>query len=175
MVWLRTSTWSLLDATTAIDSPAAWAASHRRAIVVEVDVEGAGVDPAVTLVGVEGGGVAVSQLERRGGLPGVGEPVEPLERLDATVGAQLGDESAAADGLQLARITDQGETPPSLVDETDQVVEIGRRQHPGLVHDHGAAGGHVEDAGERGVVVPVVEERRQAGVAVARLVLAAIA
>ena len=86
----------------------------------------------------------MSQLERRGGLPGVGEPVEPLERLDAAVGAQLGDESAAADGLQLARIADQGETPPSLVDETDQLMEIGRGQHGGLVDDHGAAGGHVE-------------------------------
>ena len=78
---------------------------------VEVVVEGAGDDPAVGFVGVERVGVAGSQLQRRGGFPGVGEAVEAFELVDAAVGAQLGEQAAAADALQLAGVADEGEPP----------------------------------------------------------------
>ena len=45
----------------------------------EVVVERAGDDPVVGFVGVEGAGITGSQLQRRGGLPVVGEAVEVFE------------------------------------------------------------------------------------------------
>ena len=77
----------------------------------EVLVEGAGDDPAVGFVGVERPRVAGSQQQRRGGFPGMGEAVQPFELVDAAVGAQLGEQAAAADSLQLAGIADEGEPP----------------------------------------------------------------
>ena len=102
----------------------------------EVVVEGAGDDPAVRLVGVERGGVAASQLQRRGGFPGVGEAVEAFElarrgrwrtarrtgrrgrRPAAGAGHRPG---RAATGCRSARV--------------DELVEGGGGQHPGLVDD----------------------------------------
>ena len=78
---------------------------------VEVVVEGAGDDPAVRLVGVERSWVTGSQLQGRGCFPAVGEAVEAFELFDAAVGAQLGEQPAAADALQLARVADEGEPP----------------------------------------------------------------
>ena len=57
------STWSLVVVVIATDSPAAWRSIHMPAIVVEVLGEGAGDDPPVGFVGVEGTQVAVAQLE----------------------------------------------------------------------------------------------------------------
>ncbi len=42
----------------------------------------------------------------------MGEAVEPFELFDAAVGAEFGEQSAAADALELAGITDEGEPPP---------------------------------------------------------------
>ena len=88
----------------------------------EVVVEGAGDDPAVGFVGVEGGGVTASQLQGRGGFPGVGEAVEAFELVDAAVDAQLGEQATPTDALQLAGVADQGEAPP---------VPSGERRRPG--------------------------------------------
>ena len=77
----------------------------------EVLVEGAGDDPAVRLVGVEGARVTGSHEQRRGGLPAVGEAVQAFELVDPAVGAQLVEQAAAADALQLAGVTDQGQPP----------------------------------------------------------------
>ena len=74
-------------------------------------VECAGDDPVVGFVGVEGAGITGSQLQRRGSLPVVGEAVQLFEVVDSAVGAQLGEQAATADGLQLAIVTNQHETP----------------------------------------------------------------
>ena len=95
-------------------------------------------------IGVERSRVTGSQLQRRGGFPRVGEAVEPFEALDATVDAELGEEAAAADALELAWVTDQGEPPAVRVGEGDQLVEGGRRDHAGLVHDKRRAGRQLE-------------------------------
>ena len=78
---------------------------------VEVVVEGAGDDPAVGLVGVERRRVAGAQLQRGGGFPRVGEAVEAGQLVHPAGGAQLGEQPAPADGLQLAGVTDQREPP----------------------------------------------------------------
>ena len=70
-------------------------------------MDGAGDDPAVGLVGVERAGFAGSQPQGRGGLPRMGEPVQPFELLDAAVGAQLGEQAAPADTLELSRVADE--------------------------------------------------------------------
>ena len=109
--WLMVSTWSLVDATNAAGRPCWWLVDPGVGHAGEVLVEGAGDDPAVGLVGVEGAWVAGSQQQRRGGLPGVGEAVQPFELVDAAVGAQLGEQAAPSDALQLAGIADEGEPP----------------------------------------------------------------
>ena len=114
---------------------------QRSAMSVEVVVEGAGDDPAVGLVGVEGARVAVSQLQRGGGFPRVGEAVDAVELVDPAGGAQLGEQAAAPDGLQLAGVTDEREPPAVPVGEVDEAVEVGGAEHPGLVDDHRRAGG----------------------------------
>ncbi len=78
---------------------------------------GAGDDPAVGLVGVEGAWVAVSQLQGRGGFPVVGEAVDAFELDRAAGGAQLGEHATTADGLELAGVTDQHEPPLLRVGE----------------------------------------------------------
>ena len=101
---------------------------------VEVLVEGAGNDPAVGLVGVEATWVTASQLQRRGSFPGVGETVQAFEVLDTAVDAQLGEQAAPADTLQLSRVTHQGDPPPVPVGEGHELVQRRRGQHAGLVH-----------------------------------------
>ena len=72
MAWLMVSTWSLVEATTAMLRPLSWWSIQVAAMRCEVVVEGAGDDAAVGLVGVEGRGVtgiAVAATRRlpRGG------------------------------------------------------------------------------------------------------------
>ena len=112
MARLMASTWSLVEATTATLRPRVVVVDPGGGDAGEVVVEGAGDDPAVGLVGVEGARVAGSQLQGRGGFPAVGEAVDVFELVDAAGGAQLGEQAAAADGLQLARVADEGEPPP---------------------------------------------------------------
>ena len=104
--------------------------------VLKVRVEATGGDPAVGGVGVEHGGVTVSQQERRGGLPPRTEPVHSDEFVDASGSAEFGEESAAADGLELAGVTHQHDPPPVPVGERDEVVEGGGADHARLIHDH---------------------------------------
>ena len=89
----------------------------------EVIVEVAGDDPVVGFVGVEGAGIAGSQLQRRGRLPVVCEAVEAFEVVDSAVGAQLGEQAATADGLQLAMVTDEHEAPPVRLGETHELMQ----------------------------------------------------
>ena len=93
------------------------------------------VDAAVRLVGVDRDGVAVSQLERCGGFPGVGEPVDVGQQVGAAGGAQFGEHPTPTDGLQLIRVTDQHQPPPVGVGEGDQPGEVGGADHAGLVDD----------------------------------------
>ena len=78
---------------------------------VEVLVEPAGTDSIVVLVVAERCGVAVSQLEGRGGFPPVGEPVDRVEFDHPAGGAEFGEHATAGDGLELLGVTDQGEAP----------------------------------------------------------------
>jgi hypothetical protein len=68
----------------------------------EVLGEPAGDDAAVRLVGVERCRVTASQLQRRGCLPRMGEAVEAFELFDAAIGAQLGEQPATTDTLELS-------------------------------------------------------------------------
>ena len=72
----------------------------------QVILEGAGVDAAVVLVGGEGVGVAGAQMQRGGGLPGVGEAVDADQFVGAAGGGQLGEESASSDRLELSGVAD---------------------------------------------------------------------
>ena len=126
------------------------------------------------LVGIERSGVTGTQLQGRGCFPVVGEPVQSLELLDTAVGAQLGEQAAATDALELARITNQREPPPVAIDEGDELVEGGRGEHPGLVHNERRAGRQPELGKRRPVgALPLVEQLgdgvgRDAGVALHR-------
>ena len=85
-------------------------------------VDRSGDDPVVGFVGVEGSGITASQLQRRGSLPVVFEAVEMFEVVDSAVGAQLGEQAATADGLQLTIVTDQHETPLVRLGETHELM-----------------------------------------------------
>ena len=65
--------------------------------------------------------------------------MQTLELLDAAVGAQLGEQAAAADALELAVIADQRRPPPVACGQVDELVQGGSRQHPGLVDDQRCA------------------------------------
>jgi hypothetical protein len=109
--------------------------------VVDVFVERCGEDAVVVEVGVEAGGVAVSQFEGRGGFPVVVEPVDGVELDRASGGAQFGEHAATRDRVELVRVTDEREPPPVLVGEVGELVEVGGGEHAGLVDDDRRAGG----------------------------------
>ena len=88
--------------------------------------------------------VAAWQLQGRGGFPTVGEAVESFQGFDAAVGAEFGDESAAADALELAGIADEGEPPVVPVGEGDELVEGWCGEHAGFVDDECRAGRKLE-------------------------------
>ena len=105
------STWSLVDATSADARPSLVVGDPGVGHPGQVVLEGAGDDPAVRLVGVEGARVTGSHEQRRGGLPRMLEAVQAFELVDAAVGAQLVEQAAAADALQLAGIADERQPP----------------------------------------------------------------
>ena len=75
------------------------------------------------------------------------------------VAQQFGEHAAAADGLELVRVTDQDEPPVGVVGELGQAVEVAGGEHAGLVDDHGGAGGRGATVGrEVGRSGPFVEE-----------------
>ena len=115
-----------------------------RGDAVEMLLERAGNDAVVRLIGVKSAWITASQLQGRGGFPAVDEAVESFQGFDAAVGAELGDESAAADALKLARIADEGEPPAVSVGEDDELVEGGCREHAGFVDDQCRAGRKLE-------------------------------
>ena len=108
---LSRSTCSLVDATTATVSPLSVTVDPGGGDRVEVLVQGAGDDPPVRLVGVECSRVAGPQQQRGVGFPAVGEPVDVFELVDPAVAAQLVEQAAPADGLQLAGVADQHQPP----------------------------------------------------------------
>ena len=85
--------------------------------------------------------------------------MESFQGFDAAVGAEFGDESAAADALELAGIADEGEPPAVPVGEGDELVEGGCREHAGFVDDECRAGRQLE-LGRRWPVgaLPFVEQ-----------------
>ena len=113
---------------------------HWRAAVGDEVVEGAGGDAAVADVGVEGVGLAGSQLEGRGLFPAVAEAVDGGELVGAAGAAELVEHAAAADGLELAGVADEDESPLLGHGERDELVEGAGADHPGLVDDEGRAG-----------------------------------
>ena len=74
-------------------------------------------------------------------------------------GAQLGEQAAPPDGLELAGVTHEGDTPAVPVGEVDEVVEGGGADHAGLVDDERRADREPIPL-KRGPVgsVPLVEE-----------------
>ncbi len=86
--------------------------------VVEMLEERSGEDAVVVEVGVETSRITVSQLQGRGGFPVVTEPMDWLQFEGASGRAQLGEHAAAADGLELVRITNQRQPPVLLVGES---------------------------------------------------------
>jgi hypothetical protein len=50
----------------------------------------------------------------------VGEAVKMVELLDAAVAAQLGEQASAADGLQLAIVANEDETPAVRLGQGDE-------------------------------------------------------
>ena len=103
---------------------------------VQVLPESAGDDPAVRLVGVEAARVTGAQHQRRGRFPRLAEAVDLLQLLDPPGGAQLVEQAAPADGLQLTGIADEGEPPTLPLSEHDELVQRRCADHAGLVDDH---------------------------------------
>ena len=91
------------------------------------------------LVGVEGVGVAGAELQRGGGFPGVGEAVDADQLMGAAGGAQLGEQAAPPDRLELAGVADQDEPPVQVLGEAGEVVQGAGADHAGLVDDDGGA------------------------------------
>jgi hypothetical protein len=79
--------------------------------------------------------VASSESEGGGGFPVVGEAVELVEFDGEAGGAEFVEHAAAADGVELARVTDKRESPSECVGVVDELVEVGGVEHSGFV-DH---------------------------------------
>ena len=58
--------------------------------------------------------------------------------------AEVSEHAAATDRAQLVRVTDEDEAPAVLVGEFDEIEEVGRAEHAGLVDDQGGAAGRNE-------------------------------
>ena len=104
--------------------------------VVDVLVERCRDDAVMVQVGVEAGGVAVSQLQGRGGFPLVVEAVDRVE-LDGPAGrAEFAEHPATAHCLELVGVTNQHQPPLLGVGELGELVEVAGADHAGLVDDH---------------------------------------
>ena len=121
---------------------AAWSVEPVVGDRVEVLVEGAGDDPPVGLVGVEGARVAVSQLQGRGGFPAVGEAV------DAFAARSSGRWRTARRTCPPRPTACSWRGSPTstsrhccCVGELGEAVQVGGAEHPGLVDDERRAGG----------------------------------
>ena len=104
--------------------------------VVDVLDERCREDAIMIQVGVEAGGVAVSQLQGRGRFPLVVETVDRVE-LDRPAGrAEFTEHPATPDRLELVGVTDQHQPPPLGVGQVCELVEVAGADHAGLVDDH---------------------------------------
>ena len=114
------------------------------------------VDPLVRAVGVEGGAVAVAELERCGLLPFVGEPVHIGElRGVGAVGGEEREGATGVDGLQLGVVADQQQLPASLRHETGDLVERAGARQRRLVEDHQLPGAQRQDGASSVIVEPL--------------------
>ncbi len=84
--------------------------------------------------------------------------MEVFEFDRAAGGAEFLEHAAAADGLELVRVADEGESPLVLFGVDDESVEVGGVQHAGLVDDHRRSRPAVEPRSVRVGVVEFVEE-----------------
>ena len=101
-----------VEATGATVSPRCWWSIQVAAMRSRWSSRLPGRDAVVGLVGVEGTRIAGSQQQRCSSSPAVGETVQTLEvRRPDRWRRELGEQAAAADGLQLAVISDEDETP----------------------------------------------------------------
>jgi hypothetical protein len=101
----------------------------------DVVVEGAGMDTAVGLIRVERGGVGGTKPAGGGGFPGVGEAVDAGQLVGGDGGAQLGEQPAPADRLELGGVPDQDQTPPLRLGQFDEAGQGGGADEAGFVHD----------------------------------------
>ncbi len=102
--------------------------------------EGALADAAAVDVGVEGFGVAGSQLEGRGLFPRVAEPVDGGELMGSANAAELVEHAAPAHGLELAGVAHEHQSPPLGRGEADDLVEGAGADHPCFVEHECCAG-----------------------------------
>ncbi len=104
-----------------------------------------GGESAVVGVGLNGVGPAGAESETGGGFPVPGEPSRCVECVDRQGVAPVREYTAAFDGGELLWVTDGDESPLVLTHEFDESCEVGGRDHPGLIEDHGRAGGIERD------------------------------
>jgi hypothetical protein len=118
----------------------------------------AGVHSVVVEVGVEGAGVAGAQGEGGVGFPAVGEAVDVLEVVGSAGAAELVEHAAAPDGLELAWVADEDQSPLLGLGESNESVEGVGADHAGFVDNEGRPGREL--MGGAGAVgpVPFVEE-----------------
>ena len=125
---------------------------------VEVALVVVGVDALVVEVGVERPGSSGAEAEGGVGFPSVGEAVDVLEVVGAAGAAELVEHAASADGLELAGVADEDQSPLLGLGEADEPVEGVGANHSALVNHERGAGR--EPVGRPGAVgaVPLVEE-----------------
>jgi hypothetical protein len=130
-------------------------------------LEGAFRDTAVVDVGIERLGIARSQLEGRRLLPTVPEAVDGGQLVAASAAAELVEHAAPADGLELAGVANEDQSPTLGHGEGDELVERTRPRHACFVEDQRGTGWQSVCVG-RPPVPPLVEQlgdgvRRHAG------------
>jgi hypothetical protein len=120
-------------------------------------LEGAFGHAAVVDVGVEGLRIARPQLQGRGLLPWLPEAVDGDQLVAASAAAELVEHAAAADGLELAGVADEDQSPALGHGERDELVEGAGAGHACFVQDEGGAGWQPVGVG-RLPLAPFVEQ-----------------
>lgn len=104
------------------------------------------------------GGVAASQLEAGGGLPGLGKPVDVVEPVGRGGVAPMGEHAASAHGGQLVRVADANQPPGLRVGQADEPGEVVGGRHRRLIQDDRRARRRARRSSGVGVAL---EEARQ--------------
>ncbi len=99
------------------------------------------------VVPVDRAAISDAQLQRRGGLGGIGEPVQHGELGGSGLGGDQAQRAAGLHGGQLPVIAQQPDGRAAGGGDLDEPVEQERARHPGLVDQHHVAGAQRELAG----------------------------